>query len=397
LVFTFVMILSPQTFVPGLGALRPGLLAAAVALATYLVDRLRRQRPLLPRAPGVGIAAVLALWSLLTVPWSYWPGGSAEILLDAYLKTLVVFWLLVGVVTTTTRLRRVALALTLMAAPLAGFALRQFGTGQFAEASGSVKRIVGFESALTQNPNDLALMLNLILPLTLALALSERRPLRRLLLLGGAALDAAAVILTFSRAGFLCLLTTGAIYFARLVRRPGRVGAIAVLLIGLTALPFLPAGYGARLGTIFDLGSDPTGSAQERRTDTLAAIGFVARHPVLGAGIGMNILALNEMRGAHWRMVHNVYLEYAVDLGLPGLALFVALLLTAWRAASLARRRADRAGQHDLFHLSEGLQVSLAAFALAAIFHPVAYHLYFYYIAGLAIAARGIAGVEAAA
>ena len=42
----------------------------------------------------------------------------------------------------------------------------------------------------------------------------------------------------------------------------------------------------------------------------------------------------------------------------------------------------------DLFLLAEGIQVSLFAFAIAALFHPVAYHFYFYYIAGLALAAR---------
>jgi hypothetical protein len=37
------------------------------------------------------------------------------------------------------------------------------------------------------------------------------------------------------------------------------------------------------------------------------------------------------------------------------------------------------------------IQVSLVAFAVAALFHPSAYHFYFYYVAGLAVAARAIA------
>jgi hypothetical protein len=36
------------------------------------------------------------------------------------------------------------------------------------------------------------------------------------------------------------------------------------------------------------------------------------------------------------------------------------------------------------------LRVSLIAFAVAAMFHPVAYHFYFYAIAGLAVAAASI-------
>ncbi len=275
-------------------------------------------------------------------------------------------------VTTLPRLRRIAWALSLMSAPLAAYGIKQFLAGRFID-DGSVKRIAAYEAPLTQNPNDLALMLNLILPLAIALFLTGR-PKTRALLLGLIALDAAAVILTFSRAGFLTLATTIALY---------------VVLV-LIAVPFLPGGYMERLSTITDIKTDPTGSAQERWADTIAALRFILHHPVVGAGVGMNILALNEVRGPEWKQVHNVYLEYAVDLGIPGLVLFVMLLLGCLRAAAGARRTAGAAGSGEPALLAEGLQASLIAFAVAAVFHPVAYHFYFYYIAGLALAARGV-------
>ena len=122
---------------------------------------------------------------------------------------------------------------------------------------------------------------------------------------------------------------------------------------------------------------------------------FVAAHPILGAGVGMNVLALNETRGASWKNVHNVYLEYAVDLGLPGLGLFLALFAGCLCATVVAMRRAAAITAPDLFLLAEGLQTSLLVFAVAALFHPVAYHFYFYYVAGLAIAARAAGGEPA--
>jgi hypothetical protein len=48
----------------------------------------------------------------------------------------------------------------------------------------------------------------------------------------------------------------------------------------------------------------------------------------------------------------------------------------------------------ELFHLAEGLQVTLVAFTVAALFHPVAYHLYFYYFGALAIAVKEVYTVE---
>jgi O-antigen ligase len=151
----------------------------------------------------------------------------------------------------------------------------------------------------------------------------------------------------------------------------------------------VPETYVDRLATVTDIESDPTNSSQTRWRDMVAAAHFVTQHPIIGAGIGMDVLALNEVRGARWKQVHNVYLEYAVDLGLPGAVLFIMLLYSVFKAArSSLRRLAHKDELRDLFLLAEALQVSLIAFAVASFFHPVAYHFYFYYIAGLALAVR---------
>ncbi len=145
------------------------------------------------------------------------------------------------------------------------------------------------------------------------------------------------------------------------------------------------------MSTITDIQADPQGSAQARWMDMNAAADYVVRNPIVGAGIGMNVLALNEERGVAWVPVHNVYLQYAVDLGIPGLVLFLLLLRGCIKSATCVQRRcAGVAAFRELFYLAEAVQVSLIAFAVAALFHPVAYHFYFYYIAGLAIAVKGV-------
>ena len=134
------------------------------------------------------------------------------------------------------------------------------------------------------------------------------------------------------------------------------------------------------------MASDPTGSAQERWNDLVAAGRLVLSNPLAGAGIGMNALAMNTERGATWRMVHNVYLQYGVELGLPGLILFLILLARCIRGAGATRLAAARTESGGLlFRLAEAVQIGLIAFAVAALFHPVAYHFYFYYLAGLAL------------
>jgi putative inorganic carbon (HCO3(-)) transporter len=144
-----------------------------------------------------------------------------------------------------------------------------------------------------------------------------------------------------------------------------------------------------RLNTITDIEADRTGSAEGRWKDYQVAVGVVARNPILGAGIGQDILAMNQSRGGDWVSVHNAFLEYAVDLGLPGLVLFVWLYLTSLRSARAVERRSARdAWSRDLVHLAAGVQIALVGFGVAAFFHPIAYQFYFFSIGGLAVALK---------
>src|SRR6185436_10047390 len=94
--------------------------------------------------------------------------------------------------------------------PLATKGIQNYLSGVYVHGGvdEAVKRIIGYEAPLTQNPNDLALVLNLILPLTVALLLITQTPLARICLFGVIGLQVVAIVVTFSRAGFLTLATT---------------------------------------------------------------------------------------------------------------------------------------------------------------------------------------------
>ena len=391
--FTFILLLAPQMMVPALAIvafIRPALTAASIAAVSYLVNRILTKRPLTVLTRELWLGAALLVWASATIPLSYWPGGSVAVLAGVFVKSLVVFWLIVNVVNTPERLRRFMIVLSLAGAPLALTAIANYRAGVFMEGAAAIKRITGYEAPLTQNPNDLALMLNLLLPLAVGLLLTRPRPLLRTLLVLTIVLEMAGIVVTFSRAGFLALAVTAVALMWKFRRRRERGWVIAILLLGIVCLPLLPKGYTQRLATMVNTSADRTGSAQARWQDTKAAIAFVADNPILGAGIGQDILALNEVRGFRWRSVHNVYLQYAVDLGLPGLILFALLLGFCVRSArSVERARFPQA--EDLPALAAGVRISLVAFVAAACFHPAGYHFYFFYIAGLAVSLRLIA------
>lgn len=392
--FTLVMILAPQNYFPVLKPLHIALVTGAFASGAYLMSRFSGTT-LPPRhSPAMMYGAFLFVWAVLLVPFSLWPGGSFGTIFNVFVKALIIFWLLGRVVNSVHRLGTVAWLLSLISIPLSLSAVMAFlhgGMGN-ADLTHGLERITGYDAGLTSNPNDLALMINLTLPLTVGLLLSARRKVVCVSLALVALLDVVAVVLTYSRGGFITLIMIVGAYLACLKGR-ARIGLVMILLsFGLVAIPMIPSGYWSRLDTITDIQADRTDSAQQRWAGMVDATKIVAAHPVIGAGAGMDILALNEVRGDTWRHVHNIYLEYAVDLGIPGLLLFLLLYYRALKSASAARRLAAGRAEHARFYrLSEGIWIALIAFGVSAFFHPVAYEFYFYYFAGLAVAVGVIA------
>jgi probable O-glycosylation ligase (exosortase A-associated) len=388
--FIVILMLAPQEWLPFLKNVRIALVAALVSIGAHLLDRAIRRPAARRSRREIGLALALAGWAIVTVPLSYWPGGSVAILADLFLKAVAFFWLTATLVTTRERLNVFCWTLVLCSIPLAVTALLNFHTGEFVTRQEAVtQRIAGYVggSGIAGNPNDLALMLNLIIPISAALIVSTRRPAARTVAAAALVLCIAAVIVTFSRAGFIALATIFVLWLLAAAGRRSLGGMAAALVLALCIWPVLPEGYLDRLSTITNISADTTGSAQGRWKDIGVSAELVAQNPITGAGIGQDILALNRMRGPTWRSVHNVYLQYAVDLGIPGLVLFLWLFGASLRSAGRVRILAAK--DHALRLLSyqaAGVQIALVAFGVQAFFHPVAYQFYFFCLAGLAVA-----------
>ena len=394
--FTAILLLSPQAWFPVLGQLRIAFVAAAIAIGAHLMDRMVRRESAPPFNGEIGVALLLVGWAVITVPVSYWAGGSVEVLTSQYIKAVVFFWLVATLATTERRLKTVAWTLVLCAIPLAGTGLSNYLSGEVLSTGvPGLKRIYGYMggSGLAANPNDLALMLNLIIPIAAALMISTRNLAARSVAAMAMLISVAGVIVTFSRAGFLTLAATGVMLLALLARRHSNGAGALLIAVALVVPVLVPDSYFDRLSTITDIEADRTGSAQGRWQDVVVSAGIVAQNPIVGAGIGNDMLALNRYRGRDtYRSVHNAYLQYAVDLGLPGLLLFAWLHIMCFRSA----RRLERlARQHEalksLGPLAAGIQVSLVTFFVAAMFHPIAYQFYFFTIGGLAVALKNTA------
>src|SRR5437867_1150782 len=389
LVFTFILFVAPQTFIPALYAFRISLVTAGFALAVYVLERLSRGGSLSVTPPSVRLLFGFTALAAASIPFSRWPGGALDVLTDELLKSLLIFVLVANTVDTLRRMKLLIGSMTLWSVLMSWSALRDFSAGKFDPRG---LRIHGYDSPLAGNPNDLALILNLILALVAGLYLGTRKSFKKSVLLAVMGLLAAAVIATFSRGGFLTLITIALLILIRRAREG--VGGVAFLLAVLLVVALLlPQGYGARVSTIFEPDADATGSATARWDTMGFAFRMMLEHPLLGLGLGMHGLGFLDVLGDWtWTGVHNVYLQIGADLGVPALVVYVLAVWQLFKGLRQPRKwlRGVPAAR-ELLAAGVGIEIALAAFLVGGFFHPVAYHFYFFYVAGLAVAFQQIA------
>jgi len=388
LLFTFVLFVAPQNLVPALEPLMLAKLSVGLAVIGYLVNRAMTGRSLTIMTPTVRWAFVLGAIALLSIPAGFWPGGSVDILLDLFGKSLIIFLLIANVVDTAERFRMLVGTMIGCGTFAAAHAVVNYMTGRL-DPTG--QRIAGYESPLAVNPNDLALTLNILVGLAIGLLPVLRRRWQRSLLLAAMAVMVAGIVMSFSRSGFVTLGVVGAMWAARALRERGGRALPSIALVVLVVTVAVPAGYSDRLSTIVDTGADTTGSADERWETMRTALAHIVQRPVLGYGLGNNV-HVNVSRGGLSRDAHNAYLKLGAEIGVGGLVVYLLFIASALAAARAVRKFFHRRHEGwELGRLAGGVELSLVAFAVGAFFSPVPYHFYLYFPAGLAVAVFAIA------
>ncbi|HEX6339642.1 O-antigen ligase family protein [Umezawaea sp.] len=235
------------------------------------------------------------------------------------------------------------------------------------------------------DPNDLAHVLVAALPLVLPIVAARRRPVSALALLAGAVLVAGAAA-TFSRGGGLALGAAVLWLVARRALSPrvlaAAVGVLAVLALGGAAVAQQELDKALREKSFI-----ASTNVDTRELRWQAAARILTDNPVFGVGPGgfraeYPAFSHNAEVDEQSPVAHNMYLEVAAELGVPGFLLFACLIGTAVVASERALRRgADRTQMI-------AVQASLLATAVASTFLSEQYYLPLWLMIAVACAAE---------
>jgi probable O-glycosylation ligase (exosortase A-associated) len=376
LMWTWLAFMSPNRLTWGFAASMPfSLLVGAATLTGTLFFKERRP---LPREAGLAI--LLALWALFVVStWGAEQPGLAWPELERVSKILLMTFLTILLFQDRARLRQL-LMVTALSIGFYGFKGGLWGLA----TGGSTGKVLGPEGTFIGDPNGIALALNMVLPIVLALARDEQRRWLRTVLYATFFLSIVSILLTFSRSGFLGLVVVLLAIMPTSRWKLLVLPASVVGVIGLTS--FLPQQWFDRMNTIAQYESD--GSAMQRLNSWYVAWRLALDAPFTGGGFWASSQAAytRYLPGETAFNTHSIYFRILGEQGFTGLILFVALMVCTLLSAQQIRRAATR--RPDVAWLGNYavmLRASLLGYLVDGAFHVHAYFDLMYLIVAVVI------------
>lgn len=377
-------------------------LTASTGLLILTLAALAVRMPHEPRETRLGPFDPTVAWALafvIAMMISMMLAGDREAAEEAAKRMggmLLITLLIIRIVRTPQQLRLLVLGLVgatlfsgavLIIETKLGIRLLSSHEAALISAYGDQERSAG---ASDQNPTTAALMLSTGVIIAMALALEYRKV--RLLTVSALAVGLLAVVYSYARSAALVVIAVAPFILWR--HRGNRYfpfGLLVLFGMGIASLPLIPESYWARLSSLGNFDTDYT--LWRRLGYNIIGLDLLAQNPLFGVGPGNfpQLYVADEYRYMPGRtltprMLHNLYLGMAVEVGLVGLAAFLAMIVGGLaRLIAAISRSTDPVGR--AFGLA--LVFGSAAFLFGALVTPAQFMKYTWVLIALvAVQAR---------
>ncbi|MGE3561479.1 MAG: O-antigen ligase family protein [Nitrospira sp.] len=285
------------------------------------------------------ILRILVAYSILTIPFVYWPGSVINTGIGNFLKAIVFYYFTIAFVRTERDIKKFVLVFVIcqlvrIIEPLylhitegywGDVAYMLAGTEALDRLSGAPSDVI--------NPNGLAFIICLVLPFLYLMAGFSWKNRIVAILLASTCLYTLA--LTGSRSGIVGLFVILLGILAKSKRRVMWVTSVVIIVI--VSFPMLSANMQDRYLSVIGLGEKNAGTAEGRVSGVVDNFMVVLHRPVFGHGLGTSREA-NANFGTTDQPAHNLYAETAQELGLVGLLLLIGLLKSIYVGFNKCKR-----------------------------------------------------------
>jgi O-antigen ligase len=383
--FSLIYFIRPEDFIPGLDAIPIGKISGGIALLALIFVVPPQQRHKL--TIELKVLLLLLAHMMLCIPFAAWRYGAYDAVINKFSKGVIVAILIYMVATSVKEIRR-------LLAIQAGTVALVTVVSVFVHRT-EWGRLMGIQKGILENPNDLAINIAINFPLCIAFMFAAKSQSRKMFWGVSLVFMSWGVIATYSRSGLLAMVVTVIICIWEFGIRGKRttllVSAALAGLVGLGVVIATPH-YLIRVESMFRgniEGSGDRNSLAARKELLKQSLTIMSRHPLLGIGPGN----FPSYTGT-WLVVHNTYTELGAETGVPGLFLFVLMLVLSLRKIRRVRKLPGYESSEDIRLWTSALWAAMAAYIAGAAFASTEYNLFPYFMVGYICAVYQIAKVS---
>ncbi len=320
---------------------------------------------------------ILQLMTIASVVYSVWAANTINKFIATNVRIIITFVLFASLLYNK---KQVQLFVKTIYFCMFFFSIRiflAFKAGSYIFDSGT-KRIVGVGTLASSDPNDVALVMGMTIPLGLHY-LIVKKGMKRIFYLGLFLSILCALVVTGSRGGLLGLGMGTITFFAMLYRKQKAkfVGIIALLL--MVAVVFLPQQYKNRFMSMFN---EQEYSHTDQRHGRVAvwkrSFNAFMKRPI-GYGGANSVIAEGGVKRAQgvtgkWMVIHNSYLQMGLEIGVLGLIIYLMFLKSGFDNLRYVINKTGANKDRESEVLACALIGGLTAFLVSGMFLSQAYN-----------------------
>lgn len=314
---------------------------------------------------------MVAFWllGLFSIVFSVWPGGAFRIWKVVFTTNILIFFCCL--VNMGNEKELLILTWSMIASALF------LGSGTLIFSAPMVTQRLSVTAAY--DPNDLAMILVTLVPFAIACFFSGKLTAK---LFSGITIIVMLIALfkTGSRGGFIGLLAVGVFFLLTSFSRITKFKKFVVLaLVIAVSVSVASQSLWDRFGDVL------SGQDYNLRMDDDEVVGrleiwksgleLLLKKPILGVGPGQFATAMGLTHGQYsWLTAHNSFLQVALELGLPGLLVFLLLISRSWLNSQTAQLGLVNAGRQGfILDLAVSNRIALVGYVACAMFLSQAY------------------------
>ncbi len=367
------------TFLPILGQMKIVLLSGILMLLSYLANQSQYDNTAVFKNSIVHswfwILCIMCLGMLVSLD-----RGETLNKIILNLKFFIVFLVMIKIIDRQERLNALLKVFVVCGVGMALSSIFNYVRGDPEHLMGGY-RVLAIDIGLFGDPNDLALFLNAVLPFALYFVMERRKKIIPLL---GVLAIITAIMLTFSRGGFLGLCITGFGFYLSFARNQKKY-LFLLLIIAIAFWSFAPQSYKERLATITDVKVDADTGMTGTRLDAWRIVTTQSSMDwIVGVGAGASVYIAGRAMG-DWHLLHNAFLQILVEMGIVALLLYIGIFIKPFKQFKILLRQSKQAiNSYDIV-LFKIILISLSSYGVTVFFLPQAYSSILYTLTGFAV------------